>query len=353
MPNKITLNRPTNIELSYSFLEFSNFVINQIDHGYHNQSRNKILIEPIYDLSFEDDYRLQRANQLLATKTGLSYDCVELYREYGIINGYETKSFYMEYYDSERHYHFYHSFIVIKLRDGLWRECPSNDAFSSSGKKGFVKVRELVADVFYKFKTNVRRKIKNVNRECFYINEFNKPDDLVFSGSMDYIDWCHIETIIEVKEKDEVSAMAVVIAKNNGNPKILLLQTVHREWVYPKGHIEAGEDSIDCAIRECLEESGVKLKRSNHIDKINEYCYSFSSFDLEITNDMFYDIFGALKIYKTVVVHGFMVDDIQKVTWNEKERFIGGGWFSLKEAKKMINFENAKVILSKLEELTL
>ena len=161
----------------------------------------------------------------------------------------------------------------------------------------------------------------------------------------------HIEGIKEIKNKDEVSSMAIVISKNKSETKLLLLQTLHREWVYPKGHIEEGEDSIDCAIRECFEESGVKIERKNYIGKVNEYCYSFNSYDLEITNNMFYELFGAEKIYKTVEVHGFMVESTQPITWNEQERFIGGGWFSLEEAKKMITFDNSQIILQKTIEM--
>lgn len=351
MKAKVSLNRPFNVVLNYSFPEFSDFVMNQIEHGYFTKNRTKVIVDTIYDFGFENDYLVQRPEQLLATKCGLSFDCVELYREYGNYNGYETKSFYMEYYDFNKHYHFYHSFIIIKLRDGMWRECPNNDNRAFNNKKSFKKARDLVANIFYGFKVNVRKKIKSFNRECFYINEFNRPDDQVFSGAMDYIDWCHIEGINEVKDKDEVSSMAVVVAKTQSGPKLLLLQTIHREWVYPKGHIEAGEDSIDCAVRECLEESGVVIKKEQHVGKLNEYCYSFNSFDLEITNDMFYEIFGAQKIFKTVVVHGFLINEIQPVIWSEKERFIGGGWFDLAEAKKLITFENAQVILNKIEEV--
>jgi hypothetical protein len=66
---------------------------------------------------------------------------------------------------------------------------------------------------------------------------------------------------------------------------------------------------------------------------------------------MFYELFGAEKIYKTVEVHGFIIESNQPITWNEKERFIGGGSFSLEEAKKMITFENSKIILQKTIEM--
>jgi bis(5'-nucleosidyl)-tetraphosphatase len=351
MSKSVTLNRPISHVIKYSFADFSAFITKEIEHGYYKVNREKVKVKSIYDVGYDVDYVLQRPEQTLATKCGLSFDCVELFREYGSFNGYETKSFFIEYYDFNHHHHYYHSFIIIKLKDGLWHECPSNDGKYNSTKKAYPKDRDLVANIFYGFKVNVRKKIKSLNRECFYINEFNKPEEDVFKGKMDYVDWCHIEGIKDVKNKDEVSAMAIVVVKNKEETKLLLLQTQHREWVYPKGHIEEGEDSIACAIRECLEESGVVISRDQHIGKVNEYCYSFNSYDLEITNNMFYELFGAEKIYKTVIVHGFIIDKTQPVVWSEKERFIGGGWFTLAEAKKMITFDNSQVILQKTLEM--
>jgi 8-oxo-dGTP pyrophosphatase MutT (NUDIX family) len=351
MIKTVSLNRPISHVFKYSFVDFSNFVTKEIEHGFSKVNREKVKVKSIFDFDYSNDYSIQRPEQTIATKLGLSFDCVELFREYGSFNGYETKSFFLEYYDYNHHYHFYHSFIIIKLRDGLWYECPSNDGKLSKPNKGYQKERDLVANIFYVFKINVRKKIKTIARDSFYINEFNKPDEEVFKGKMDYIDWCHIEGIKEIKNKDEVSSMAIVISKNKSETKLLLLQTLHREWVYPKGHIEEGEDSIDCAIRECFEESGVKIERKNYIGKVNEYCYSFNSYDLEITNNMFYELFGAEKIYKTVEVHGFIVESTQPITWNEQERFIGGGWFSLEEAKKMITFDNSQIILQKTIEM--
>lgn len=39
--------------------------------------------------------------------------------------------------------------------------------------------------------------------------------------------------------------------------RVLLLQHVSGEWVFPKGHLEAGESSLEAALREVAEEAGV------------------------------------------------------------------------------------------------
>lgn len=49
--------------------------------------------------------------------------------------------------------------------------------------------------------------------------------------------------------------------KVDGEAKALLTQhSGHRGWEFPKGHIEAGESSKEAALREVLEESGVRAE---------------------------------------------------------------------------------------------
>lgn len=63
----------------------------------------------------------------------------------------------------------------------------------------------------------------------------------------------------------------IILIHNN---KYLLVQGIHsKKWSFPKGCIETGETSFDCAIRELEEETGVKL--NNSTDKlINTYLYN-------------------------------------------------------------------------------
>lgn len=54
-------------------------------------------------------------------------------------------------------------------------------------------------------------------------------------------------------------AGAIAIVKRQGEPYVLLVQARNRprEWVFPKGHIEAGETAECAAIRELREEAGI------------------------------------------------------------------------------------------------
>ena len=44
--------------------------------------------------------------------------------------------------------------------------------------------------------------------------------------------------------------------------KVLLTQSYNGHWGLPKGHLEKGETTEDCALRETYEETGIKLERN-------------------------------------------------------------------------------------------
>lgn len=64
---------------------------------------------------------------------------------------------------------------------------------------------------------------------------------------------------------EEISSGGVVIFGNT----ILLLKKFNGDWVLPKGRVEKGEMIRDAALREVLEESGVKAEIEEYIGKAN------------------------------------------------------------------------------------
>ena len=54
------------------------------------------------------------------------------------------------------------------------------------------------------------------------------------------------------------------------NDRLLIVQNKGNLWGIPKGTFENGEDSIDCAIREVEEETGIILYREN-LEKCRKY----------------------------------------------------------------------------------
>lgn len=68
--------------------------------------------------------------------------------------------------------------------------------------------------------------------------------------------------------KEEISSGGVVVFNNS----ILLLKKFNGDWVLPKGKIESGESSSEAALREVLEESGVKATIREYLGEIH-YTY--------------------------------------------------------------------------------
>ena len=72
------------------------------------------------------------------------------------------------------------------------------------------------------------------------------------------------------------------------------------EFVFPKGHIEQGETSLQAASRECKEESGIDLKNAEYLGECSSYTYTFSAGHLKITNNSIFHTFGVNKIIKKI-----------------------------------------------------
>lgn len=89
--------------------------------------------------------------------------------------------------------------------------------------------------------------------------------------------------------KKEISAMAVVFLKD----KILVTE----ELIYgkvrlslPKGHVEQGETLIDCAIRECFEETNCKLTKNQVLKELEPFIVNFLNSENEEVEKEIYPI---------------------------------------------------------------
>lgn len=61
----------------------------------------------------------------------------------------------------------------------------------------------------------------------------------------------------------ETSAGGVVVRCTVEGPRVLLILDGHRNWGFPKGHLDAGEAAEDAARREIAEETGVADVRTH------------------------------------------------------------------------------------------
>ena len=72
----------------------------------------------------------------------------------------------------------------------------------------------------------------------------------------------------------EVEAAGGVVVRDEGDRRLVAI--VHRprwdDWTFPKGHLERGEELLDCALREVLEETGLVCEadavsiEAHHVD---------------------------------------------------------------------------------------
>lgn len=130
-----------------------------------------------------------------------------------------------------------------------------------------------------------------------------------------------------------ISCMGVVTHIQNSQVYVAVLKDKDDNWVLPKGHFKEGETFAETAIREVLEETKIKLKKENLIDKIGEFNY-FS--DTENSD-------------KNIKVYLFKIDEPQKIIPLEKENFTEGKWLTLEKAINKVTYQEQKDVLNKVK----
>mgnify|MGYP000938080468 CR=1 FL=1 len=126
---------------------------------------------------------------------------------------------------------------------------------------------------------------------------------------------------------EEVSAGGVVIFSNT----ILLLKKFNGDWVLPKGRVEKNESKKEAALREVLEESGVRAEILNYIGMVN---YKFKNLK---DNKM---------VYKTV--HWFLMKaNSMDCVPQKKEGFVDALFVHIDKAEDLVRYEDEKNIIAK------
>ena len=124
----------------------------------------------------------------------------------------------------------------------------------------------------------------------------------------------------------------------SGN-KVLLLQNEKGEWVFPKGAIRSGDLPNEVALQRVKEEAGVQAEI---ISPAGNTSYEFFS----VTRQ---------KPVCNRIIWYIMRSFGEKYSINEDESFIGGGFYDVDEAIKLITFSQDKSLLNlsfnKLKEL--
>ncbi|OGM92443.1 hypothetical protein A2333_02430 [Candidatus Wolfebacteria bacterium RIFOXYB2_FULL_49_7] len=134
----------------------------------------------------------------------------------------------------------------------------------------------------------------------------------------------------------EISAGIIAYRKTAEGPRFLILYHGHNYWNFPKGKIESEEKSFQTAVREVREETGL-TRNDLRFDE------SFK------TSENFTFWRNKEKIYKTIVF--YLAETTQQriklpeQTDAEGEKHEGYGWFTYKEALKVLIKEDSQGVL--------
>jgi len=130
---------------------------------------------------------------------------------------------------------------------------------------------------------------------------------------------------------EEVSAGGVVVFGNT----ILLLRKFNGDWVLPKGRVEKDEDTRVTAIREVLEESGVKAEIIKYIGMVH-YTYK--------------NIKGNEMVYKTVHWYLMKTNSMESVP-QKREGFVEAKFVHIDKVLDLVKYKDEKKIIMKALEL--
>lgn len=125
----------------------------------------------------------------------------------------------------------------------------------------------------------------------------------------------------------EISSGGVVVFGNT----ILLLKKFNGDWVLPKGRIEKDESKKEAALREVLEESGVKAEILKYIDRAQ---YKYKNLKEE---EM---------VYKTVHWYLMKTNSMDCIP-QKKEGFIDAVFVHIDRAKDLVRYEDERNIILK------
>jgi 8-oxo-dGTP pyrophosphatase MutT (NUDIX family) len=134
--------------------------------------------------------------------------------------------------------------------------------------------------------------------------------------------------------RDETSAGGIVFRMDAGQPLYLLIRDSYKNWGFPKGHVEPGEQPEAAALREVKEETGlIDLTIRAPIDTI----------------DWFFRFRGRL-IHK--VCHFYLMETAEATTSPQRaEGITACRWTRFEEAQSLISYGNARELLRRAQEM--
>jgi bis(5'-nucleosidyl)-tetraphosphatase len=122
--------------------------------------------------------------------------------------------------------------------------------------------------------------------------------------------------------------------KPEGIPLFLLICDSYGKWGFPKGHVERGERAATAALREVMEETGIRaLKLVGSIATI----------------EWFFRLHGTL--IRKECEYFLMETEAAETRPQESEGISECRWADLAEARDLIPYENARTVLARAHEM--
>jgi bis(5'-nucleosidyl)-tetraphosphatase len=137
--------------------------------------------------------------------------------------------------------------------------------------------------------------------------------------------------------KKQVVAGFVVYRKTTDGIKFLLLYRRGNYWNFPKGHFKPGERSIDTALRELEEETGIKKSELRIEPDFRAY-------------ERFFFRVGNQGIYDTVIL--FLAETHKAEISIEPREHSGYGWFVYRDALSVLGkkYQDTRKVLKQASD---
>jgi 8-oxo-dGTP pyrophosphatase MutT (NUDIX family) len=138
----------------------------------------------------------------------------------------------------------------------------------------------------------------------------------------------------KARARRETSAGGIVFRVAGGEPMFLLIRDSYGNWGFPKGHLERGERAETAALREVMEETG--LRALTLVGPVS-------------TIEWWFRLHGDL-IHKSCQ-YFLMFTDAERTKPQASEGISDCRWMTGDEARDLIPYDNARAVFQKAREL--